>query len=935
MRHRWFVALGMGLASLIFFFSSIEVSAATPIGENGPKFGQSTVSDSEQRPHYAVGNGAFDGKRSWVKIYVPLDQSTTVTIDQACGLDVGSPTVFYQMIDLGDGKNEPTEEVTRRLGGTYDETKSGGSSCLETVTFPQIKASDGIPSQVVGHEGWRVFLLVARINDATGDNERSFVIKSSNESSYVGASRKINTAIIGSTYNNGFGVYQRNAPSLGAETWAYEIEFAPTCSELDANDTRTIRFYDLDQGVYSPQNLGMEIRRANRASNPSYSDPWRDKNNFNSGTDQRDNFSFTANNKYIYKLYIRGMNYRNTIQVQIPFDQIDALPTVPKDGTPCGGEPQQPPPPTRVCSIGIQSAGPASVDGSLRANSPLSITMTVGAGATPSLLPDGMPATITNTSGTVYQLRAYAYIEDSGGTYLSGRVVDLPGISENGQTTAPLDLGTAPNTRDHYSIYAKVFYQVKDNTAGAGYNGSQYDGDPFDDFRDPIMTCNKDVSTWQEFNTSASANLALDDAENPTSVVATGSINRNEAQTDAPITNANLKITRNGNLVPGTNSDRSGAPWQWAGTVSVGGASDPSKSQYVVPNGVRLVGWQAGDRVCAVLDYAFKSGWIGPGNNVADGVGSGPISSCDTVTNKPYVSVFGADVGAGGGWCGGSGGSGSISANTKRGGSGTQLGAYATGSIGGFKSLFLKGAGDPASSNKLTFGNSPPNNGGYGLVDCNADFYTNDQYPDGSSMKTNSIDSSLSVTDLADNNQTVVTPTGGTLTLNGGDFNGQHSVFVDGNVYIASNIFYGDTDWANIDEIPFFNLVVKGNIYIAPGVTQLDGRYIAQPKADGSGGEIYTCAPGGSAPAIPGGTLWSSCQTKLTINGQFLAKTIRFLRTANTISDGTFRETAGNAKAGEVFNFSPEMYLARPAVQPKSGPGTGTYQSILTMPPIL
>ncbi len=458
--------------------------------------------------------------------------------------------------------------------------------------------------------------------------------------------------------------------------------------------------------------------------------------------------------------------------------------------------------------------------------------------------------------------------------------------------------------------------------------------------------CPTTYQTFQPFDTEGKPTISLStidglpDPEDPTRVTATAKIDRRGGQTNAPIVNADLRITRNGTTV-GTPTNQTGSPWQWAGNVTV------PQSQHDVPGGVRSLGWNVGDRICARLEYAFKSGWLGPGNNVAAGVGSGPLEDCNIIANRPYVSVYGGDVSAGGGFgdaCSSSGAN--IDAYYKAAGSGTQLAAYAGGGISGFKSAMLRGPTNPAAQapNGLSFGNTP-GLGSYQPANvCSPNYYDDEQFEGAANKTVDNISrtTAINVNTLADNKQTVYDGAGSNITINGGITGNSHTVFVNGNVFISGNITYANTGggWNTISDIPYFTLIVKGNIYIAPGVTELSGKYIAQPRSATEGGHIYTCAPG--TPSITtlystsGSAIWNSCQTKLTIYGQFIASHIHFLRSKNTISEGApYEQAVGDNKAAELFRFSPEMYLGLPATRPKATSTSGEYESITNLPPIL
>lgn len=1033
-KNKGLMAIFVFILGLLCFqlFSSAEIMAA-PINENAPLYNSSTIAGQERRPYYAVGNGAFNGEFSWVKVYVPVGQSTTITIDQACSLDVGTPSVTYYLNDLADGSAATSDQSETYSNGDYDPTpynvtRADNYPCANTITFPTIDATnDGIPSKILGHEKWRVFFLVAKISTAAGDNERSFIVNSSNSASYVGAGKRINdggaaAAGIGSSNDNGFNVYQRNAPSLGSDTWDFEIEFAPTCREASSNTTKTLRFFDLDDGVYSPQNLGMVIRRDSRAPNPSYTSNYDTKNSFINGSGHRDEFAFTANNNYMYKLYINGMNYRNTIQIQLPFDQIDALPTVPPGQSNCNPPPSGGSDTLGICDTTVnfqipsgkavhvrvyakdaagdpgspvydayhqatenvdlrgdvgwdklrsnngfwvltkpanpiynsdgdrvgwddygpnQELGPGSPYRDWNTGACFSATCTVdinrdfpnggikeNTGKTATIIVNNTTPGSVRIPGAIDGVRAFG-IRSAGdigtGTYAMADGGGPTRISSGGNWVKYAGISVPGGRANHTVRGAPAFINRTGSGAPSFDIGSE---------------CGPTVPTYQEFNMNQNVDAVADDIENPTSISATANIFRDGYTTDAPLQNGTLRLYRQStNQTLGT----AAVPAAIAGNVPVGPVT------YTSAAGVRAAGWVVGEQYCASISYNYQHGWWGPGGNsdIEGPPTPGYANNCDPITNRPYLSAYGGDVGAGGGGLGlPCSNSGSIGAYYKSAGSGAQYAAYAMESISGFKSAFLRDASFPTaprSPNDLTFGNTP-GLGQYKLVDCATDFYSVDQYEDGDSRKNTAIPGSISAAGLPDGGQSVRT---GNLTLNGGGFTGKHSVFVDGDVFITGNIAYSTTSWANIAEIPYFNLVVRGNIYISQDVTQLDGRYIAQPRSATDGGHIYTCAyapghpsAGQPVPTNPGSELWNQCggatnNRRLVINGQFVARTVHFLRTINTISDGVGRETIGNSKAGEVFSLSPEIFLGQPANRPKSTSTSGEYQNITTLPPIL
>jgi hypothetical protein len=171
------------------------------------------------------------------------------------------------------------------------------------------------------------------------------------------------------------------------------------------------------------------------------------------------------------------------------------------------------------------------------------------------------------------------------------------------------------------------------------------------------------------------------------------------------------------------------------------------------------------------------------------------------------------------------------------------------------------------------------------------------------------------------------------------------AMFANGDVYISGNVTYAGSGggWSlqpgNTTNVPSFILEATGNIYIDPGVSELDGIYVAH-------GKIYTCS-NGFAP-VAAVDIYDTCNTnQLTVNGSFSASQVNLERSIGTLSDASSGEnlssgvkTCANTAvkepvcAAEIFNFSPEIYLSDPAVnQPNNG--APTYDAITSLPPVL
>ncbi len=318
--------------------------------------------------------------------------------------------------------------------------------------------------------------------------------------------------------------------------------------------------------------------------------------------------------------------------------------------------------------------------------------------------------------------------------------------------------------------------------------------------------------------------------------------------------------------------------------------------------------------------------------------------------DKPYVSAFGADVMATNGFVGAcdSSNPGVISAlfdTDRTHGSGAQFAALAMSQISQFASAKMRNT-VPQPTKGLTFANSGSSvanstyGGGYQSPSCTQDYFG--QMPDATPTTNNlaSIINGSSGVYFRDGG--FVTDTGNNTLSNGKDI----ALYVNGDVQLRRNVRYASDSWSNTGQIPSFYLVVSGDIYIDSSIERLDGIYIAQPRSDGTGGNIYTCASGAAAVVLS--SAYDDCTTALQVNGAFIASNVFLNRYASSSlrfgSPGEFpynsNETceggvSRSVCAAETFNFSPELYLTNPAIPSTGAPGQSRYDSITSLPPIL
>jgi hypothetical protein len=357
-----------------------------------------------------------------------------------------------------------------------------------------------------------------------------------------------------------------------------------------------------------------------------------------------------------------------------------------------------------------------------------------------------------------------------------------------------------------------------------------------------------------------------------------------------------------------------------------------------------------GDRVCYRVVLPDATGMMRQeGNMQGDPTSKQSAKICsDKVGDKPYFRVYGGDITSGGSFQNNSvcatPSSGSIFGHYRNGtgGAATGLAAIGLGEVNGVISASQRST-SPTLPNGLTFGNdgtSVPVNtgsnqfgGNYGNGYCAPDYYSVEQFSDGDPRKNMSPPSGVinfTAGPFADGGQTVYSSPGVTKEiLSPPPISKRHTVFVNGNVIIRSNLRYETANWTSEKTIPYITVIAKGNIYIESGVTELNGLFIAQP-GNGEPGRIYTCKDwidfNRDATAV------SNCRSQLKVNGAFVAQQVVLQRTLGTVSTANGQqEPKTSANIAEVFNFTPEFYIGQPVFKPK----TTKYDSIKDLPPVL
>ncbi len=453
-----------------------------------------------------------------------------------------------------------------------------------------------------------------------------------------------------------------------------------------------------------------------------------------------------------------------------------------------------------------------------------------------------------------------------------------------------------------------------------------------------LGSCSTSLDTYREYDVGAIARINSADNENPTVInyTAGGSaFIRNPGvnvviPTQANIVRQNEDGTYSGSLDTLVNGSPTYAPWtQTANSTAV--------NRTLIPPGAFY---------CVRTVLAPGHGWVGP--PVSGGTSSNIIAienrqdeRCERVVNKPYVRFYGQDVFAGGNFPNDTQTNGGIDANYRATGvgSGVEYAAFALGGIDRFASNNMKTDG---AFDLLNFA-STPTKGNFGAEHIATDYFANMPLNVRTLPATGSVDISSVNNESVYYNGDVSIDASSPLAPGT-----SRTLFVDGDVVIRNNIAY--TNWGtDINAIPNFRLFVKGNIYIASNVGQIDGLLVAQPTDDPNTGQLHTCTkPDGSPASLtirgtasnnsnPADPNYGECSGKLTINGAVVAQKVKWLRTFRTLSDALSGglEPYNGTNASELINASSELYFGRPADPPTGGGTSGKYDSYQALPPIL
>jgi hypothetical protein len=532
----------------------------------------------------------------------------------------------------------------------------------------------------------------------------------------------------------------------------------------------------------------------------------------------------------------------------------------------------------------------------------------------------------------------YSYFNTANGTtvYYQDRAVTPISLSTAGQNATP------GNQSASYTVPAQAGhsygFSMQDNTTGAFIV----------DYNSPVIcSANNPIV----FTSGGAANPGVNDDEDPTTVTPYATPTTSPASSPPPSLQCTITVTKVTYATSTTSTVTTYGPVACTAGVQITGPITP------IPGG-----GVAGDQICASLNVTPGSGTANSDGSVSSPSGSYNQSppTCTLIKNKPFFKIFNSSITTGGdvngppsttpgalaGWYNNSAGNGY--------GASAQLGAYALVNITGFASnqtgsrvpsgLSFANTGLPPGA--VGTGSDSPKLGGLlngtASITAPATVPTSSNSGGGGAVNFNTLvnggsnsqpgayryGSTASPVDLVLKNPAnqPVSP------------NQNRGIYVVGNLYISNNLYYDQAGWA-LGSLPSLVVVVTGNIYIDKNVTKLDGTYEAL-------GSIYTCAENNTFSAITTGNLYAKCNQQLTVTGSFVAKKVNLLRTFGSLRDekGSPSSSCSNAGsllsavynttcAAEVFEFSPEQYLQKPAA--KSSGGTVKYDAITSLPPVL
>lgn len=425
-----------GLFSVLFliFSNSNTLALNGEINNLGPATGSS--SSTSTRSWYAVGRGGcppgacadgFHGLSSLIEVY-----ST-------------SSTMKIELVSAGGGcgseDNKISAQTTRytfyngSLPNVNKTYTNDSSDCLASVaggSIFNVSTDAKYPAGTYnGKTLWRIILVVT-LNDTTAFLENSFRVNVNR-----GLASSAETFVSITDDQGSFtGLYQKDSP-IGS-TWSQAIVFSAPCNA--AAQDRRLLWFDADEPLYNDITMSLERRLRGSANSWTPQESWGASAIIgNSGdTGFRDVY---IDPKFEYRWTWSGVAQINTIQVKIPFSQVEAKISCPN-----------PTPPGYYCQITVRNITNGQVADS---NSSAVFSVTQGDTVRPEVFSH-------NGSGTVWERPYRVYFTQ-----------DIPGSTVPGGLGRVHKYGTnVDRETDFGNSNTYTNYGLTPSAVGAGGNSS-------------------------------------------------------------------------------------------------------------------------------------------------------------------------------------------------------------------------------------------------------------------------------------------------------------------------------------------------------------------------------------------------------------------------------------------------------------------------------
>jgi hypothetical protein len=167
------------------------------------------------------------------------------------------------------------------------------------------------------------------------------------------------------------------------------------------------------------------------------------------------------------------------------------------------------------------------------------------------------------------------------------------------------------------------------------------------------------------------------------------------------------------------------------------------------------------------------------------------------------------------------------------------------------------------------------------------------------------------------------------------------TIYVDDSVLIDGDIGYDNWQFDTTDptnptnNAPYLAVITKGDIHVDPGVSEINGMFVAQTGGPaGTDGIFSSCSlnsAGAFVPATQGqlataGAARACLSNILKINGSVIAQHAYLERAVFSLNQATL----AGLQASEDFNFAPSAIVGTPAFNANDNP----IDAVFSLPPV-